>query len=79
MFRLRGVFIFIAWFYLSEICLPIKSKSIAWRTRLLLIARKRKLGKASTEEKLVLTVFILAAFLGLRGLSCYPISFDGIK
>lgn len=54
-------FIFIAWFYLVKFAYPSKIKTLPGG-RGIIDSEKQKLGKASTEEKIVLTIFILAAF-----------------
>ncbi|KGR77387.1 SLC13 family permease [Ureibacillus manganicus] len=55
------VFIFITWFYLVKIAYPSKLKTLPGG-RQVIDREKAKLGSASTEEKLVFAVFILAAF-----------------
>src|SRR5690606_28831773 len=54
-------FIFIAWFYLVTFAYPSKIKTLPGG-RGIIDSEKQKLGKASTEEKIVLTIFVLAAF-----------------
>lgn len=54
-------FIFIAWFYLVKFAYPSKIKSLPGG-RAVIDREKNKLGKASTEEKMVMTIFVLAAF-----------------
>lgn len=54
-------FIFIAWFYLVKFAYPSKIKTLPGG-RGIIDSEKKKLGKASAEEKIVLTIFILAAF-----------------
>ncbi|MFC5605160.1 SLC13 family permease [Sporosarcina koreensis] len=54
-------FIFIAWFYLVKFAYPSKIKTLPGG-RGIIDSEKKNLGKASAEEKIVLTVFILAAF-----------------
>lgn len=58
---LGWTFIFIAWFYLVKFAFPTKVKQIPGG-REVIDDQRTALGKASTEEKLVLTVFSLAAF-----------------
>src|SRR5699024_7314924 len=55
------VFIIFVWFYLTKIAHPLKLKNLPGG-RTVFDEEKEKLGKASTEEKLVFIVFILAAF-----------------
>ena len=55
------LFIFFVWFYLTKIAYPTEVKQLPGG-RSVFDEEKEKLGKASTEEKLVLTVFVLAAF-----------------
>lgn len=54
-------FIFIAWFYLVKFAYPSKIKTLPGG-RGIIDSEKKKLGRASTEEKIVLVIFILAAF-----------------
>ncbi|WP_252501671.1 DASS family sodium-coupled anion symporter [Sporosarcina sp. Marseille-Q4943] len=54
-------FILITWFYLVKFAYPSKIKTLPGG-RGIIDTEKQKLGKASTEEKIVLTVFVLAAF-----------------
>lgn len=58
---LAWTFLFIAWFYLVKFAFPTKVKQIPGG-REVIDDQRTALGKASTEEKLVLTVFSLAAF-----------------
>lgn len=58
---LAWTFLFIAWFYLVKFAFPTKVKQIPGG-REVIDDQRTALGKASTEEKLVLTVFALAAF-----------------
>src|SRR5690625_2755473 len=58
---LGWTFLFIAWFYLVKFAFPTKVKQIPGG-REVIDDQRTALGKASTEEKLVLTVFSLAAF-----------------
>ncbi len=53
-------FIFIVWFYLVKFAYPSKLKTLPGG-RGVIDSEKKKLGKASTEEKIVLTIFTLAA------------------
>src|SRR5699024_1181059 len=55
------VFIFIVWIYLVKIAYPSKVKDLPGGLAVI-EDEKVKLGKPSTEEKLVLIVFSLAAF-----------------
>ncbi|HLR43083.1 MAG TPA: SLC13 family permease, partial [Pseudogracilibacillus sp.] len=55
------VFIFIVWFYLTKIAYPTKVKTLPGGQEVFAKERE-KLGSASTEEKLVFTIFVLAAF-----------------
>lgn len=55
------VFIFITWFYLVKFAYPSKLKTLPGG-RGVIDDEKKKLGKASAEEKIVLTIFVLAAF-----------------
>lgn len=55
------IFLFIAWFYLVKFAYPSKLKTIPGG-REVINEQKRALGKASMEEKLVMVVFVLAAF-----------------
>lgn len=54
------VFILVAWFYLIKFAFPNKIKSLPGG-REVIDDEKEQLGTSSTEEKLVFTVFILAA------------------
>lgn len=54
-------FIFIVWFYLVKFAYPSKIKTLPGG-RAIIDSEKQKLGKASTEEKIVFTIFVLAAF-----------------
>lgn len=54
------LFIILIWLYLVKIAFPQKIKELPGG-RGMIHAEKEKLGSASTEEKLVFTVFILAA------------------
>lgn len=54
-------FIILVWIYLTKVAFPLKVKQLPGG-RSVFDKEKEKLGKASTEEKLVLTIFILAAF-----------------
>lgn len=54
------IFIILVWFYLTKIAFPMKVKDIPGG-REIIVKQKEELGKASTEEKMVLTIFILAA------------------
>jgi len=60
-FPLAWIFIFIAWIYLVKVAYPLKIKQMPGG-RAVIDDEKQKLGSASTEEKLVLLVFSLAAF-----------------
>lgn len=53
-------FIFITWFYLVKFAYPSKIKTLPGG-RAVIDGEKNKLGKASTEEKLVMAIFVLAA------------------
>lgn len=55
------VFIFITWFYLVKFAFPSKLKTLPGG-REVIDRQKAELGSASTEEKLVFIVFLLAAF-----------------
>src|SRR5699024_6512414 len=55
------IFIFIVWIYLTKIAYPTKVKSLPGGQEVFAKERE-KLGSASTEEKLVFTIFVLAAF-----------------
>ncbi|WP_249871344.1 SLC13 family permease [Oceanobacillus saliphilus] len=55
------VFLFLAWIYLTKMSFPLKLKTLPGG-RKIIDEEKRKLGKASYEEKAVFTVFLLAAF-----------------
>ncbi|WP_106496604.1 SLC13 family permease [Lentibacillus sp. Marseille-P4043] len=57
---LAWVFILIVWFYLVKIAHPLKLKSLPGG-KAVIQSEKKKLGTASYEEKIVFTVFILAA------------------
>lgn len=52
----------IAWVYLVKFAFPMKLKEIPGG-REMIIQQRKELGKISYEEKLVLTVFLLAAFM----------------
>lgn len=54
------VFIFFTWFYLVKFAYPSKLKTLPGG-RAVIDNQKAALGRASTEEKLVLVVFVLAA------------------
>lgn len=58
---LAWIFIFVAWFYLIKIAYPLKLKELPGGSSVIK-EQKRELGKASYEEKVVFTVFLLAAF-----------------
>ncbi|MFC4713236.1 SLC13 family permease [Planococcus dechangensis] len=58
---LAWIFIFIAWFYLIKIAYPLKLKELPGGSGVIK-EQKKELGKASYEEKVVFTVFLLAAF-----------------
>lgn len=53
-------FIFITWFYLVKFAYPSKIKTLPGGSAVI-DGEKNKLGKASTEEKLVMAIFVLAA------------------
>lgn len=53
-------FIFITWFYLVKLAFPSKLKTLPGG-RAVIDKEKAELGRASAEEKLVFTIFILAA------------------
>lgn len=55
------VFLIIVWIYLVRVAYPSKIKELPGGTAVI-DEEKRKLGEASTEEKLVLLIFGLAAF-----------------
>lgn len=55
------IFIIIIWLYLVKIAFPSKLKTLPGG-RAVIDAEKKALGAASTEEKLVFIVFLLAAF-----------------
>src|SRR5690625_3658282 len=55
------IFIFIVWFYLTKIAFPMKVKALPGGQSVF-AKEKEKIGKASTEEKLVFIIFCLAAF-----------------
>lgn len=57
---LAWTFIIIVWFYLVKFAYPSKLKTLPGG-RAVIDSEKEKLGRASTEEKLVFTVFVLAA------------------
>jgi len=57
---LAWTFLLIAWFYLVKIAFPTKIKHIPGG-KTVIDNQRYELGRASTEEKLVLTVFTLAA------------------
>lgn len=54
------IFILVAWFYLTKFAFPLKMKTLPGGKKIL-DEEKRKLGKASYEEKAVFIIFILAA------------------
>ncbi|MGY0692123.1 SLC13 family permease [Virgibacillus sp. FSP13] len=58
---LAWIFILIVWFYLVKVAHPLKLKALPGGKEVIQSERK-KLGAASYEEKIVFTVFILAAF-----------------
>src|SRR5690625_770395 len=58
---LAWVFIFIAWIYLVKVAYPSKIKELPGG-QTVITEEKKALGRASIEEKLVFTVFCLAAF-----------------
>lgn len=58
---LAWTFIIITWFYLVKFAYPSKLKELPGG-RAVLDEEKAKIGKASIEEKMVLVIFILAAF-----------------
>ncbi|MET3697787.1 sodium-dependent dicarboxylate transporter 2/3/5 [Bacillus oleivorans] len=55
------IFIFVSWFYLVKVAFPMKYKELPGG-RGIIDEEKKKLGTASYEEKMVFTVFIIAAF-----------------
>ncbi|MEJ8776460.1 SLC13 family permease [Pseudogracilibacillus sp. ICA-222130] len=55
------IFIFIVWFYLVKIAYPTKVKNLPGGQEVF-AKEKASLGKASTEEKFVFIIFLLAAF-----------------
>ncbi|WP_243298582.1 SLC13 family permease [Bacillus litorisediminis] len=54
------IFIFVSWFYLVKVAFPMKYKELPGG-RGIIAEEKKKLGTASHEEKIVLTIFIIAA------------------
>src|SRR5699024_5756664 len=58
---LAWVFIFLTWVYLAKVAYPSKLKQLPGG-KAVITEEKEKLGRASIEEKLVFTVFCLAAF-----------------
>ena len=54
------IFIIFVWFYLTKIAFPLKVKELPGG-RSVFDAEKERLGKATTEEKIVLVIFVLAA------------------
>src|SRR5699024_11602269 len=58
---LAWVFILITWVYLLKVAYPSKLKQLPGG-KAVITEEKEKLGRASIEEKLVFTVFCLAAF-----------------
>lgn len=54
------VFIFIAWFYLTRFAYPLKLKTLPGGKKIF-DDEKKKLGKASYEEKAVFIIFVLTA------------------
>ncbi|HWO78689.1 MAG TPA: DASS family sodium-coupled anion symporter [Bacillus sp. (in: firmicutes)] len=54
------IFIFVSWFYLVKVAFPMKYKELPGG-RGIIAEEKKKLGTASYEEKIVLTIFIIAA------------------
>lgn len=54
-------FILITWVYLVKFAFPSKIKTLPGG-RGIIDSEKKNLGKASTEEKIVFTIFVLAAF-----------------
>src|SRR5699024_7133376 len=74
---LAWIFLLITWFYLVKIAYPSKVKQLPGGTSVVDDERE-KLGRASTEEKLVLVIFSLAALSWItRGFLLVKIS-DGI-
>lgn len=58
---LAWIFIFVAWFYLIKIAFPLKLKELPGGSAVIK-EQKRELGNASYEEKIVFSIFLLAAF-----------------
>ncbi|MFD1065042.1 SLC13 family permease [Oceanobacillus locisalsi] len=54
------IFIFIAWYYLTKIAFPLKTKQLP-EGKKIIDDEKKKLGAASYEEKAVFVIFILTA------------------
>lgn len=54
------IFIFVAWFYLVKVAHPLKLKELPGGTAVIK-EQKTELGKASYEEKIVFSIFLLAA------------------
>lgn len=58
---LAWIFIFVAWFYLIKIAFPLKLKELPGGSAVIK-EQKTELGNASYEEKIVFSIFLLAAF-----------------
>lgn len=58
---LAWIFIFVAWFYLIKIAFPLRLKELPGGSAVIK-EQKRELGNASYEEKIVFSIFLLAAF-----------------
>lgn len=57
---LAWIFILLAWVYLVKVAYPSKLKQLPGG-KAVILEEKKQLGRASTEEKLVFTIFCLAA------------------
>lgn len=57
---LAWIFIFVAWFYLIKIAFPLRLKELPGGSAVIK-EQKRELGNASYEEKIVFSIFLLAA------------------
>lgn len=57
---LAWIFIFVAWFYLIKIAFPLRLKELPGGSAVIK-EQKRELGNSSYEEKIVFSIFLLAA------------------
>ena len=75
---LAWTFIFITWFYLVKFAFPSKLKTLPGG-RAVIDKEKAALGRASAEEKLVFTIFILAALAWITRSFLLSMFIDGLS